>query len=453
MIPSFLSENGARSVLKILENAKLIEEQNPRFSIIWGRVPDIHFLNRMLGWQKVNHFPGSIQVGKKSNLWKNYNRLRQMFPHDYNYIPQTYLLDSDLHIFQTRQQTAKNEALWIMKPSTMSGGNGIQIIQKNFKLAGGAPKKGVLVSDYISNPHLINNLKYDLRIYVLVSSMDPLKIYLHEEGIVKFATKEYSNDIESINDKFIHLTNYSVNKESPDYKPNVNISEEAFAHKWSLRKLRKAYEQLGISYEKLIKEIKEMVIKTFISAEPHVFEGSGRSYNVQKKCFELFGLDILIDSELKPWLIEVNTFPSFNTDSPIDSMVKSTVLCDTLNLVGLRMESLEKSSKSRGEEDLQKGKKRNIAALETLNEKNCIHILNTEDWEMLFDSEEELYRRGGFELLFPLTENIANYKKFFEIERYNNVLLWKYKELGHEEDLLEQVTSLQFAKDHNLNQI
>ena len=393
----------------------------------------------------MNHFPGSGHLGKKSNLWKHYNRLKQVFPHDYNYIPQTYLLEYDLLAFQTRQQAAKNETLWIMKPNSMNNGSGIQIIQKNFKPT---QKKGVLISDYIMNPHLIGGLKYDLRIYVLVGSMDPLRIYLHEEGIVKFATKGYTNESDKINDKFVHLTNYSMNKENPDYRKNADINEKDFAHKWSLRKLRREYEKMGISYEKILKAIKDMIIKTFISAEPYVFEGPTRPYSVQKKCFELFGVDILIDSDLKPWLIEVNAFPSFNTDSPIDDMIKSTVLCDTLNLVGLRMESLEKAGKPREE-----GKKRNITALETLNEKNCVHVLNTEDWEMLFDAEEELYRRGNFELLFPLNENSEVYRKFFEIERYNNVLLWKYKELmrDFDEDLLQQVTSLQYLKNHSLN--
>ena len=49
MIPTFICENGTKTVLNILENAQLNEEQNPRFSIIWGRIPDVHFLNRMLG--------------------------------------------------------------------------------------------------------------------------------------------------------------------------------------------------------------------------------------------------------------------------------------------------------------------------------------------------------------------------------------------------------------------
>ena len=49
-------------------------------------------------------------------------------------------------------------------------------------------KKDMLVSEYIANPHLINNFKYDLRVYVVVTSFDPLRIYLFKEGLTRFAT-------------------------------------------------------------------------------------------------------------------------------------------------------------------------------------------------------------------------------------------------------------------------
>lgn len=50
---------------------------------------------------------------------------------------------------------------------------------------------------------------------------------------------------------------------------------------------------------------------------------------------ELYGFDILIDSTLKPWLLEVNLSPSLGCDSPLDVRVKSAMLVDLLTLVGL----------------------------------------------------------------------------------------------------------------------
>ena len=74
----------------------------------------------------------------------------------------------------------------------------------------------MIVQEYISNPLLIDDLKFDIRIYVLMTSIDPLKLYIFEDGLVRFSTEKYSNRLEDLEDVFIHLTNYTVNK--------VNIS-------------------------------------------------------------------------------------------------------------------------------------------------------------------------------------------------------------------------------------
>ena len=83
-----------------------------------------------------------------------------------------------------------------------------------------AKKAGYVVSKYIRKPHLINGLKYDLRLYVLITSYDPLKIYLYEDGLVRFATEKYSTNPKTLKKRFIHLTNYSVNKKAENYKSN-----------------------------------------------------------------------------------------------------------------------------------------------------------------------------------------------------------------------------------------
>ena len=80
-----------------------------------------------------------------------------------------------------------------------------------------------MISEYIENPHLINNLKYDLRLYVLVTSFNPLKIYLFEEGLVRFATEEYNKKKNNLGKKYVHLTNFSINKNSKSFIPNNNI--------------------------------------------------------------------------------------------------------------------------------------------------------------------------------------------------------------------------------------
>jgi tubulin polyglutamylase TTLL4 len=55
-------------------------------------------------------------------------------------------------------------------------------------------------------------------------------------------------------------------------------------------------------------------------------------------CFELYGFDILIDENLKPWLIEVNVCPSLSSSSPMDRKIKHTLITDLLNLIGIQVD-------------------------------------------------------------------------------------------------------------------
>jgi hypothetical protein len=100
--------------------------------------------------------------------------------------------------------------LWIVKPTNMSRGRGIYIID-NISEVSIDSEEQLIVSKYIQNPLLINGHKFDLRIYVCITSYEPLRIYVYQEGLARFATEKYTtNDAKS--NLFNQLTNYSINK-------------------------------------------------------------------------------------------------------------------------------------------------------------------------------------------------------------------------------------------------
>jgi hypothetical protein len=82
--------------------------------------------------------------------------------------------------------------------------------------------------------------------------------------------------------------------------------------------------------------IYDVVIKSIISGENNILNSIKKTCIHKSNCFELFGYDVLIDSDLKPWLVEINLSPSLACESPLDLTIKSNLISDTLTLVGVR---------------------------------------------------------------------------------------------------------------------
>jgi tubulin polyglutamylase TTLL5 len=101
---------------------------------------------------------------------------------------------------------------YIFKPCNSSQGKGIFVTNSLDQVPA---KQNFVCSEYISNPLLINGLKFDLRIYVSVTSVNPLRIYIYEEGLARFATEKYEENLDHKN-VYAHLTNYSINKFNTD---------------------------------------------------------------------------------------------------------------------------------------------------------------------------------------------------------------------------------------------
>ena len=78
---------------------------------------------------------------------------------------------------------------------------------------------------------------------------------------------------------------------------------------------------MGINFTSVFSRIKDVVIKALISVEPSVVNAMSRSTKHRNVCFELYGFDVMLDSKLKPWLIEVNTNPCLELNSPLLSRI------------------------------------------------------------------------------------------------------------------------------------
>ena len=377
---------------------KLFDNTN----IIWKLLKQdkmFPLLKELNKYQKYNHFPITWQLSRKDNLYNNYKKLQIKFPNDFKYMPETYVLPKDKEIFtlQIQNYELNKNNIWLLKPVASSRGRGIRILT-NFN---DIPEK-TIITHYISNPHLINRKKYDLRLYVLITGYTPLKIYLFEDGLTRFCSEDYNLDQSKLSDKYIHLTNYSINKNNENFEKNDDTEKEE-GNKWSILAFKKYLKEKKIDFNKLWKKIKDIIIKTILSITD---EGIPiiKLFNLSSvNLFEIYGFDILLDSFLNPWLMEVNLNPSLNCDSELDLKIKSKVLTDIFNIIGIIPFSHDG--------------KFNIMEKEN-NYKDSIS-------EAVNESLHEFARpSGGFERIFPLKDNINYYSKFLEKPEGENKALW-----------------------------
>lgn len=107
-------------------------------------------------------------------------------------MPDSFLLPDEIKDLEQHMRHFPNQT-FISKPSKGRGGDGITLIKKFHDLPRNANHIEYLVQRYVENPLLINNKKFDVRIYVVIKGVDPIEAYLYEEGLGRFCTVSQSS--------------------------------------------------------------------------------------------------------------------------------------------------------------------------------------------------------------------------------------------------------------------
>ncbi|KAL5965220.1 putative tubulin polyglutamylase TTLL1 [Taenia solium] len=252
-----------------------------------------------------------------------------------DFIPTTYLLPQDYTLF-TEEFKKNPRATWIIKPSAKARGIGIFIVNrlsqvKKWAREGHAGNKDIfslphvtretyVISRYIENPLLIGGKKFDLRMYVLVTSFRPLRCYVNKLGFCRFCTVRYDKKESELRNMFVHLTNISIQKHAADYNSR-------HGGKWSICNLRLWLE--GTRGE----EVADKLFNEIYWLMYHSLQSVTNVINNDRHCFECYGYDIIIDDTLKPWLIEINASPSLSSTTQLDRIMKYKLIDDVLNIV------------------------------------------------------------------------------------------------------------------------
>mmetsp|Transcript_56099 Transcript_56099/g.182019 ORF Transcript_56099/g.182019 Transcript_56099/m.182019 type:complete len:1030 (-) Transcript_56099:50-3139(-) len=331
--PRYRLENiGAPVVRETLQANGLSQTQDGGWAMHWSGPGLREASYSELGEnQRVNHFPGSTELTRKDRLWTHFADMAETHgEEDFDFVPRTYVLPDEVEAFLVEYE--RSDSLWIVKPHASSQGKGIFLLQNLEDLP---MHELTVVCRYVDNPLLIQGLKFDLRVYVLVTGYDPLRAYIYREGLVRFASKQYSTETKHLKDAYRHLTNYSINKFAKNFVENAEAFADNVGHKWSFSALNKHLRCTDVDVDLMWARIMDLIVKTLLGVAPSIATKTRECASYRYNCFELYGFDVMVDDVLKPWLLEVNLSPSMSADSPLDWHIKSALLSDSFNLVGI----------------------------------------------------------------------------------------------------------------------
>lgn len=397
-------------VCSSFENWKESTSANYDYDLLWSdtAVGAERFMKLKL-YQKMNHFVGMSSITRKNNLGRNLLRMRKQFPKEYKFFPDTWILPTDLSDFKSQFTGAKNKT-FIVKPDNGCQGKGIYLVRDVEKVPVDFTTTYV-AQRYVHRPFLLDGFKFDLRLYVLVTGCDPLRIFIHKRGLVRLASEQYVEPTgKNLSQSMVHLTNYAINKFNPNFEENTDPDDAQDGHKRSWEAVQLYLRKEGHDVDTLLAEIEDLTVKTLIAVQPslsHFYHSCQPEDVGNSMCFEVLGFDVIIDHKLQPWLLEVNSAPSFATESELDRMVKEEVLRDTMIMLDLTPET-RRRKKQQAKEKMEQ-RSQGLAKKQPMEEKmyqEREHALQRTVWE-----EQNL---NGYKKLYPTVEKEREYWQVHE---------------------------------------
>ncbi|MCL4131906.1 UNVERIFIED_CONTAM: hypothetical protein GTU68_055116 [Idotea baltica] len=350
----------------------------------------------------------------------NIKRMQRQFGMKlFDFIPTSFVLPTEYREFCDTH--LRERGTWIVKPVASSQGKGIYLVSQVDQVPADETS---LVCRYLDSPLLVDGYKCDLRLYVAVTSLDPLVVYLYEEGLVRLATIKYQHG-KNLWNPCIHLTNYSVNKFHSNYVQNEDPEVDDRGNKWSLSAFLRHLKARGTDTGALMRGIEDVIIKSILSASYQMNTATNMFVPHARNCFEMYGFDILIDNQLKPWVLEVNLSPSLNMDQPLDLKIKSAMLADLFSLVGIQVSNPNTTKISTRPPVYRKLPNLRSQFGTRFGSTGSTGTLapSPEEHRIFRQLREEYERRGGWARIFPTPDSWAMYGSLQEYDSPLNLIL------------------------------
>jgi tubulin polyglutamylase TTLL4 len=251
----------------------------------------------------------------------NGQKLIRKYGHsEFPFVIPSFVLPREFEDFKASWETTKDK-VWVLKPSMGSNSKGVHAIT-HWNQAQGVGQTTV-VQKYISNPYLIEGSKSEFRFYVVVTGLNPLRIFLSNDGLVKLGYSKFTMDPNTLNDTCVH---FRFSTKNEDKKIRCQNQGKSFSH------VHEAFDNIqrdrkDFDLERLKDKVEDAVVKSILSIRfsEHQRSRKGRPTFNSYNTFHFVSFDFFIDDKLEVWLNEVNGHPIFD-DMDIESAVEAALI-------------------------------------------------------------------------------------------------------------------------------
>lgn len=297
------------------------------------------------------------------------------------------------------------DSRFILKPTDRGEGNGIIVKDSYRQLANWKDEfpdnEEVVVQTYLNDPMLIKQRKWDMRTYILITSIHPLRCYMYRDGLVRFASTVYDKNAKDGGKKTAYLTNTSVNK-----KTGQSVEDLTWPYPQVYEYLKK-HDHIDPDF--LWKRIERAITQVLMSSESAFlkkFKTIRNDYTCAN-CYQLLGVDVIVDANIVPRIIEVNGEPSMQLSGEINSHydhTKKSMTHDLVKILFTTQSYVNELTKSLYELELDGW---NIgymgigAGCQPTSDDICLRSM---DLQYLLDFVKEEHNMGGFRRLYPTAD-------------------------------------------------
>ncbi|XP_046402789.1 probable tubulin polyglutamylase ttll-15 [Ischnura elegans] len=271
-------------------------------------------LVNMMPHQKVNHFPGCGYITNKVSLSTS----------GASHIPSAFKLPEDKDKL-LEYASINKEMLFVQKSNSHRGIKIEPLSEMNLESSDN------FVQQYISNPLLIDGYKFDIGVYTILTSIDPLRVYAYDGDVLfRFCPEKYHPFDPKVVNKYVVGDDYLPIWNVPSLKNYYN--ELGFSMKDSFN----AYlHSIGKDSNKVWSQVYEAIADIYLLKEPSLIESSSR-YKRTANFFEMVRIDFIIDEDLNVFIMEANMSPNLSSAHfPPNQLLYEQVMYNLLSLVGI----------------------------------------------------------------------------------------------------------------------